>query len=1710
MPGEVAPAAGQLAGALGLLDEQGHLNRAFFEHPLDSVRRALVDAKRRALLVQSLDELMERDQELSHSGPDELRAYPLADLDPHRLALALRLPGGTGAATVTLIVLARVVLESGASLDIEVPLVTGEADTLRAVCGTPDGPVRLRGSYPVTDTAVVSAEVTAHTGGGYLGLRLTGLVVDGTEVPPLELRSDALRGDIAHVLTSVLGVAAQALTGGGPAADVLTHLPGVLGLDPLIPPLPLAELARTPGTFRAWLASLLTGDAAGMRAWLGHVAGMAGLTSRLTGRPTPASPWTITIVEGSPTVAVALAVYTAADGADVLELGVRVAVDAPPPLSASLAASCVLVRLPLAGTAPETWFPATTAVLTCPAADDTDPLLATTTLGLGIGRITAGMSADRTGVRPAIFLDGVTFEGRAYPRLDLSNADTLASTAVTALTDTLDDLLGGAGYAADLMVLLGLLPPGATGPTLNLTTLATAPTRAIADYHRALLAGPGWSAPLAALAHLLGVTTPQVDAGTGTWRVRLVDATAASLWLVATAATDAAGTTTLDLSLEATPDGAGTPIFRGRAHLLRFAFGADGSVHTGGLDALALTVSTPAIDAGPLHSDGLVLEAGWSAGQPGRIGAALTGVTLALPGGADAPDPFEPDGAPALALGDLALPWAADPAGPLAGIPLESALLTAILPWAVRRLSAAAGPVWAAVGQAVAAVLPDLLADPIDLPALAADLSGVLRAALAAAGPELGALAGQVLAGAAQPLDGGGTADDPWRWPIDTGSPGVALTGWLAPDGAAAGASAAGSGEPGAAGGSGGAGGGAGGAGGADGDGGSGGADGFDDAGTGGQRDALGNLVSRMTVTRAGWPDLDAMLTGRDLFALAEGLLALDDWAGLGDGLWSPDLADPGGWGTAEYAQALATAPFADPDALDAVVQALGGWLAGGAVPVCVAPAWWPAQAWTPLLAALDGAAAAGGGAALDWLGVDLRTDPVAAIGGLTRAAGYLVVAGESDTDLAAALTAVRQAAGAAAGGAAAGAPVVLAAAATAFAPVAGWVAAQPAGAVAGLLAVAAPLGTAGDPPALDPAFGDPGIPEAVRVAAALLAGTPCWADLAEAWREVVEGQAAPTPMRPAGVGRLPLAALSTSAATAAAAVPTAVPRLALVTAGGTGLLDALDAVLAAGGTSPGPPDALVTGVTVPVALPPPTTPVNGTATVTIDLGRTGFAPDAAGAAGGPGGAPVRVRGRVEIGDDRGWLAGPPAAGRAVAVRRMSVRVDAAFGTAGDAGADIVLHDARVGGVPVPRCRPGDPGFDQALAGAVGALDTAAHGGDAHAAALLALLRDVLGIATDSGTGTAGRFAVDADGLAELLADTAGWLADRASSLLATGSAQPAGAYLGLLADSTAPTGIRRWRRPAAPGLTVVLEKSVGWTLTVALANPGLDLDAGSTLSFTSRATLDAPAATTWALAVPGVTLTRTAAEVTATLAGGQPVRVWPLASMAEAEAVANALLPALPAALAAGLATELLHSLTGIDVPAAGLVELFRDPLGTLKRRAAEPDALPTLVTAVARAVGLPVNADGTITVVDGVLQVGVLAGPDGPRLEAGTPAGGWSPGAGLHLSAGVGLTLGAGFTVTPHGTVGLSVDLPGTASPGAWSRIGLAAELGPSGLRLSVTPTPGQPIELLPHFAGLASLVDAGVDRFLPQVLNALRDAVPAGALRTSALELATAVGI
>src|SRR6266542_4181989 len=300
MPGEVAPAAGQLAGALGLLDEQGHLNRAFFEHPLDSVRRALVDAKRRALLVQSLDELMERDPELSHSGPDELRAYPLADLDPHRLALALRLPGGTGAATVTLIVLARVVLESGASLDVEVPLVTGEADTRRAVCGTPDGPVRLRGSYPVTDTAVVSAEVTAHTGGGYLGLRLTGLVVDGTEVPPLGLRSDALRGDITHVLTSVLGVAAQALTGGGPAADVLTHLPGVLGLDPLIPPLPLAELARTPGTCRAWLASLVTGDAAGMRAWLGHVAGMAGLTSRLTGRPTPASPWTITMWRARP------------------------------------------------------------------------------------------------------------------------------------------------------------------------------------------------------------------------------------------------------------------------------------------------------------------------------------------------------------------------------------------------------------------------------------------------------------------------------------------------------------------------------------------------------------------------------------------------------------------------------------------------------------------------------------------------------------------------------------------------------------------------------------------------------------------------------------------------------------------------------------------------------------------------------------------------------------------------------------------------------------------------------------------------------------------------------------------------------------------------------------------------------------------------------------------------------------------------------------------------------------------------------------------------------------------------------------------------------------------------------------------------------------------------------------------------------------------
>ena len=237
-------------------------------------------------------------------------------------------------------------------------------------------------------------------------------------------------------------------------------------------------------------------------------------------------------------------------------------------------------------------------------------------------------------------------------------------------------------------------------------------------------------------------------------------------------------------------------------------------------------------------------------------------------------------------------------------------------------------------------------------------------------------------------------------------------------------------------------------------------------------------------------------------------------------------------------------------------------------------------------------------------------------------------------------------------------------------------------------------------------------------------------------------------------------------------------------------------------------------------------------------------------------------------------------------------------------------------------------------------------------------------------------------------------------------------------------------------------------------------------------------------------------------------MRVWPLASTAEARAVADALLPFVPGAVAAGVVSAALAAV-GVEVPAGSLVALFHDPVGELLRRLRDPSSLAALLPATASWLGLPPNPDGSVDVVAGIVQLAATVTPGGTRLTAGTPAVGWQPVAGIHLAIGAGITIDQTGHVAPTGAASLTVDLPAAAA-GTWTAVSLDIGVSASGLTIAVTPQPGAPIQLVPTFSGLDSLVGATADRFLPVVLDRLRDELPVGPARQAVLELCAAVGV
>lgn len=542
------------------------------------------------------------------------------------------------------------------------------------------------------------------------------------------------------------------------------------------------------------------------------------------------------------------------------------------------------------------------------------------------------------------------------------------------------------------------------------------------------------------------------------------------------------------------------------------------------------------------------------------------------------------------------------------------------------------------------------------------------------------------------------------------------------------------------------------------------------------------------------------------------------------------------------------------------------------------------------------------------------------------------------------------------------------------------------------------------------------------------------------------------------------------------------VPALALAGAVDD-LLPALRAALAVSARTSGAdvdPTHLGYGVRVGLGLPPAdSTDPLVEATIRLDLGQVALADN-------PADPPSRgLTVRLALGGDGGYL-----------IDSGGTRVGSAefvFVLATGSAAGIRLRDTALDDVPASTVDLGHP-FAPALLDRLiaGLTPTAAAGG--RLAAVLDALQD-LGILTATG-------AVAADAIVALQRDPAGWLGTRLPALLD----RPAG-LLGVRPDAGG------WSvRPGSLPVELRIDRNP-WRVTARTTGDGLvtALDGRATGTGTLDLTTLAGTATT-DLSAGDLRLTREAGTVTL----HHPWLPAPVALVPPDPHLLDTLLPLLPRLLIDTAATVLLEALIRRPVRIGPLSGLIADPAGWLAQnfgdgRLPSPQTINALLAAAASAAGLTTDAARPLVLPGGIV-LAAKAGPGGGlALTAALPeqplyAGGPS------LALDLGLTVDTARHVSPSGDVLVRVPLPAGAG---WQSIAVSLGADAAGLAAAVEighagGVPATRITLLPAVSGLADLIASGATLLLPEVLDALTAALPAGTGRTTALEVAQALGL
>lgn len=1650
-----------LAKALGLLDADGNIDPEWFNSPMARLQTIIDNPIQRRGLFDLLDTALPADDR----GAPGQQWHPLVEADRYGLYLTVEgdVIGVAGRAGL-------VDTDPAIDLTLRLPLVDA-SQGLTVIAGTPQGPLELAVNVAALG---IDASVVAQVDGEGAGVKLVLRDVDlGDGVPRnVEMDPAALGGDAALALLALLRtVLAEA---GDPAEQLTTHLPGVLGLAPGLPPLPIDRLITDPAAFRSWLADL-AGRPDGLAQWFGHLTGLLGAESTVTGKGTESEPWRAEVfTEGAVSVALELG-RGSSDGR--LLIGLDVGIDGP---SMRVEAGATVVGIPLTGTAPATVLPS--AYLRVAA---TPPLPASGPVT--VGSVLAGLRWNGDSLAPQLTLHDVVLEEHHYDVLDLSDTDAVVAAASDAIGDAITAALGTTGPGHALAALLGLVPPTSDPDSphrLSITGLAAAPTRAIADFHRAVLDDPDhpWLHLLVEIAELLGISTVVIGTGepADPWRVAIATDGATGLHLAAwdTPLTEAGvpghG---LRLGLVATAE-TSTIAANLRVGLIGFDL-RDGPTTTWlvpevGVD---LGVVPPALvtDAGTgFDLERVEIALNWRPGGDLRPVLRVVGLSLLADGDIIGPLDLQLTATPDLTAADLGVGIPPDLLGQVLGLLVREAadswggppavVLTALL--GLHRRLPGLPPDWPLVWPQ-ATDLAALLRDPV--PAFGSHLRRVTTESsadgvpFAAVGlPWLTALMdGRVHAdGLNATLDalpvGWGTEAHPWRVQLPADER-VEVLLWV--------------------------------------------------SGTRPGQDwvnhTIGHLIQaadgaelldRLAVTAGAAPAVTGALAGRDHARLAMSLDTLDRWLADSDGLVpvTAQTAVPDNWATSDLIVSTHHDLPAHPEAVAAVAAQVNAWAPDARCVVLISAPFGDHQSWAPLLDEIDPQHPAD--AHVQLRVADPHSVNLAEV--RTVASAYTIDLAGSGVDdglaqLEPAIEHLRALTGQD--------EVILVAHSTAGLVAVSYAAVHP-DQVTGVITVATPHG--GSP--LGPLGTDDyaaGLADAVRFAASAPAATHPAVTLQAVAQLAAALDAAPTGPEIPGATTFPVAAFNTAFTTCPA------PGLAVCGVAGTdlggssGLVTHIAAAVAdeLDQQFGGPAEVasgLAVGLRVRPDLPVDDERIHVGATVRVPLTQVRFASEVS----APQPGPMSVVVDLDVSD--GWLVGtcrPETDPRRARVRRACLGVEIIPGAGGPQVQAVAnLHDAflatatpRLAGPAVTRPLVG---FAEAVA-TLPADDTATVGfGPLPAAETAAAL--VVEALRTAGLVTAEEFTAGA--LRSLAATPAAWLSPRAVELAAL--LLPA---VGFTAADDGPW-VATLPTLAAELTLTPTPWTAALTITDAARSTASGVQASGTLALPAGVTRTS--ATLWAGA-GSLVWDANLARLTAQVEGWtEPVVLLPTPTSPGVPAeVATAAVMGLASSLISAVADGLLPGGVRLREPA----RLLRDPLGVLRDAFTDPGggidaaAVGELLQAAARFLDLAdATADGDPGIVfPGGFAVHTATAPARLLVSGTVDLGGDDS-----FELGIGVLLAEAGA--PVGELELTVALPGT-----WGGVMVAIGADAHGLALSVTPTGLAPIHLLPQVDGVAALGGAAA-RLLPQVLQAIVEQLRAdgltGPVFDAVLDVAASLGI